>query len=51
MASMSWPSANMSGTTDRMVKYMAKSAAKNINSLDSHTMNPTVVVFGLLMTG
>ena len=29
----------------------AKSAAKNISSRDSHTMNPTVVVLGLFTTG
>ncbi|SIK20948.1 Uncharacterised protein [Mycobacteroides abscessus subsp. abscessus] len=39
------------GTTDRMVKYMAKSAAKNIRSLARNTMKPTVVTFGRLTTG
>jgi len=28
------------------VKYIAKSAAKNINSLDSQTMVPTATRFG-----
>src|ERR1700759_4992314 len=34
------------GTTDRMVKDMANSPAKNISSLDSQTMVPTDVIFG-----
>src|SRR3954469_25695702 len=29
-----------------MVKYIAKSPAKNINSLDSHTMVPTCTMLG-----
>jgi hypothetical protein len=29
-----------------MVKYIAKSAAKNINSLDSQTIVPTATAFG-----
>jgi hypothetical protein len=29
------------------VKYIAKSAAKNINSLDSHTIVPTATTLGL----
>jgi hypothetical protein len=32
--------------TDRTVKYMPKSAAKNINSLDSHTIVPTLTRLG-----
>src|SRR5215210_810049 len=36
------------GLTDRIVKYMAKSAAKNISSEDSQTMVPTAVVSGRL---
>ena len=32
--------------TARVVKYIAKSAAKNINSLDSQTMVPTATTFG-----
>src|SRR5689334_9280374 len=35
-----------SGRTDRMVKYIAKRPAKNINSLDSHTMVPTCTMLG-----
>jgi hypothetical protein len=31
---------------DRAVKYIANSPAKNINSLDSHTMVPTLTMFG-----
>jgi hypothetical protein len=31
------------------VKYIAKSAAKNINSLDSHTIVPTATTFGLVI--
>src|SRR3954467_618879 len=34
------------GCTDRIVKYMANSAAKNISSLDSHTMVPTLTMLG-----
>ena len=34
------------GTTDRIVKYIAKSPAKNISSLASQTMVPTDVMFG-----
>jgi hypothetical protein len=29
------------------VKYIAKSAAKNISSLESHTIVPTATTFGL----
>src|SRR5205823_12957237 len=32
--------------TARIVKYIANSAAKNISSLDSHTMVPTLTTFG-----
>jgi hypothetical protein len=32
--------------TARVVKYIAKSAAKNMSSLDSHTMVPTATKFG-----
>src|SRR3954454_10406192 len=34
------------GWTDRTVKYIANSPAKNISSLDSHTMVPTLTMFG-----
>src|SRR3954468_23276897 len=34
------------GWTERTVKYIANSPAKNINSLDSHTMVPTLTTFG-----
>ena len=34
------------GCTARAVKYMANSPAKNISSLDSHTMVPTLTTFG-----
>jgi hypothetical protein len=30
----------------RAVKYIANSPAKNINSLESHTMVPTLTMFG-----
>jgi len=36
-------------STERIVKYMAKSAAKNISSEDSHTIVPTLTRFGLLV--
>ncbi|GGS87380.1 hypothetical protein GCM10010176_033840 [Nonomuraea spiralis] len=32
--------------TDRMVKYIANSAAKNMSSEDSHTIVPTLTRFG-----
>src|SRR5215469_6219159 len=35
-------------STDRIVKYIANSAAKNISSLDSQMMVPTLTRFGLL---
>src|SRR5436309_11156745 len=34
--------------TARIVKYIANSAAKNISSLDSHTMVPTLTTLGLV---
>src|SRR5664280_1104799 len=34
--------------TDRIVKYIANSAAKNINSDESHTIVPTLTMFGLV---
>src|SRR5690242_13168058 len=34
------------GCTERMVKYIAKRPAKNISSLDSHTIVPTETMFG-----
>src|SRR6476646_5388486 len=34
------------GCTDRIVKYIANRPAKNISSLDSHTMVPTDTMFG-----
>ena len=39
-------SAHTSGLTDRSVRYIAKRPAKNINSLDSHTMVPTATMLG-----
>lgn len=39
-------SAHSSGFTERCVKYMANSAAKNISSLASQTMVPTDTKFG-----
>ena len=35
-------------STERIVKYIANSAAKNISSLDSQMMVPTLTRFGLL---
>ncbi len=35
-----------SGCAARTVKYIAKSAAKNISSLESHTIVPTLTMFG-----
>jgi hypothetical protein len=35
--------------TPRVVKYIAKSAAKNINSLESQTMVPTATTLGLVI--
>jgi hypothetical protein len=37
-----WP------VTDRTVKYMPKSEAKNMSSLDNHTMVPTLTRLGRL---
>jgi hypothetical protein len=34
--------------TERSVKYIAKSAAKNISSLESHTIVPTDTMLGRL---
>src|SRR5579862_276000 len=38
-------------STERMVKYMAKSAAKNISSDDSQMIVPTLTRFGRLAVG
>src|ERR1700733_8199382 len=35
-------------STDRIVKYIANSAAKNMSSLDNQMMVPTLTRFGLL---
>ncbi len=35
-------------STERMVKYIANNAAKNMSSEDSHTIVPTLTKFGLL---
>ncbi len=47
---MSPPSGRVIGQslacTDRIVKYIANSPAKNINSLDNHTIVPTLTMFG-----
>src|SRR4051812_22484629 len=45
------PPTHSSGTTDRMVKYIANSPAKNMSSLDSHTMVPTEAMLGRLTAG
>jgi hypothetical protein len=42
-------SAHTSVLIARWVKYIAKSAAKNISSLESHTMVPTETMFGRLI--
>ena len=39
-------SAHSSGSTERIVKYIAKSPAKNMSSLESHTMVPTETMLG-----
>ena len=39
-------SAHRPGFTARRVKYIAKSPAKNMSSLDSHTIVPTATMFG-----
>ena len=38
--------AHSSGPTARIVKYIANSAAKNISSLESHTIVPTLTMLG-----
>ena len=38
-------------STERMVKYIANSAAKNISSEDNHTIVPTLTRFGRLAGG
>ena len=40
--------AHSSGLTARKVKYIANSAAKNMSSLDSHTMVPIETMLGRL---
>jgi len=40
--------AKSSGSTARCVKYIAKRPAKNMSSLESHTMVPTETMFGRL---
>ncbi|GIF11813.1 hypothetical protein Ate01nite_18450 [Actinoplanes teichomyceticus] len=37
-----------SGAAARMEKYMANNAAKNMSSLESHTMVPTLTMLGLV---
>ncbi|GAA4898959.1 hypothetical protein GCM10023223_12200 [Stackebrandtia albiflava] len=39
-------SAHCSGAAARMEKYIANNAAKNISSLDSQTIVPTLTMFG-----
>src|SRR3954469_21531522 len=49
LRSSTTPSAGQLGwLTDRTVKYMANSEAKNISSLDSHTIVPTLTTLGLI---
>ena len=48
MLSSSGSVSHSSGLTDRIVKYIANRAAKNISSDESHTMVPTAVVSGRL---
>ena len=38
--------AHSEGSTERIVKYIAKSPAKNISSLASHTIVPTETMLG-----
>ena len=38
--------AHSSGLTERIVKYAANSAAKNISSLESQTIVPTLTMLG-----
>ena len=47
MLSIGVVSAQISGFTERCVKYIANSAAKNINSLESQTIVPTDARLGL----
>ena len=48
MLSSSGSVSHSSGLTERIVKYIANSAAKNISSELSHTIVPTAVVSGRL---
>ena len=41
-------SAHCSGAAARMEKYIANSAAKNISSLESQTIVPTLTMLGLV---
>ncbi|GAB3555094.1 hypothetical protein GCM10027404_30970 [Arthrobacter tumbae] len=43
--------AQSSPDVERNVKYMAKSPAKNISSLESHTTVPTETMFGRFSVG
>ncbi|GGC83184.1 hypothetical protein GCM10011512_07410 [Tersicoccus solisilvae] len=43
--------AHMSGDVDRSVKYIANRAAKNMISLESHTIVPTDTMFGRFRAG
>src|SRR3954453_13349762 len=40
--------AHSSGAAARIEKYIANSAAKNISSLESHTIVPTLTMLGLV---
>jgi hypothetical protein len=44
--SVSTPGAAAAVVTDRIVKYAAKRAAKNISSLESQTIVPTLTMLG-----
>ena len=46
--SLDAPSAPTSGLIERIVKYIANNAAKNISSLDNHTMVPIATMLGRL---
>ncbi|GAB7191212.1 hypothetical protein NUM3379_19190 [Kineococcus sp. NUM-3379] len=48
MLSIAGPVSHISGATERIVKYMAKSPAKNMSSLDNHTITPTDTTLGRL---
>src|SRR3954454_4961411 len=49
LRSRTTPGAGQCGSlTDRTVKYMANSAAKNMSSLESQTMVPTLTTLGLI---